>query len=86
MRRRHFVGTEALELRSKLGENFLIVVPGIRPVRNTDDQKRTVDVEEAFQGGADYIVVRRPIKDAPDGPAAAASAIQERIKRLFEKA
>jgi orotidine-5'-phosphate decarboxylase len=76
-------GLEAEGLRAELDENFLIVVPGIRPVKNVDDQKRTVDVEEAFEKGADYIVVGRPIRDAAD-PAQAARAIQDRIRRLFE--
>jgi orotidine-5'-phosphate decarboxylase len=77
-------GLEAPELRDKLGDGFLIVVPGIRPVANVDDQKRTVDVEEAFENGADYIVVGRPIRDAAD-PATAARDIQHRIKRLFDR-
>ena len=75
-------GLEAEDLRANLGENFLIVVPGIRPVANVDDQKRTVDVEAAFQKGADYIVVGRPIKDTPD-PKKAAEDIQTRIAKLF---
>jgi len=75
-------GLEAKALRDELGDRFLIVVPGIRPVANIDDQKRTVDIEEAFQNGADYIVVGRPIKD-DDDPLQAALKIQERIKRLF---
>jgi orotidine-5'-phosphate decarboxylase len=75
-------GLEAPQLREKLGDRFLIVVPGIRPVANVDDQKRTVDVEEAFENGADYIVVGRPIRNAPDKRAAAAK-IQQRISRLF---
>lgn len=75
-------GMEADRLRDQLGEGFLIVVPGIRPVSNTDDQKRTVDVEEAFLKGADYIVVGRPIRLDPD-PASAAHNIQERIRALF---
>jgi orotidine-5'-phosphate decarboxylase len=75
-------GLEAEALRAELGENFLVVVPGIRPVANIDDQKRTVDVEEAFRRGADYIVVGRPIKDAPD-PKKAAEDIQARIAALF---
>ena len=41
-----------------------------------------MDVEDAFLSGADYIVVGRPIRQAPD-PRAAAAAIQERITRLF---
>jgi orotidine-5'-phosphate decarboxylase len=77
-------GLEAPEIRDKLGDGFLIVVPGIRPVANVDDQKRTVDVEEAFENGADYIVVGRPIRDAAD-PATAARDIQHRIKRLFDR-
>ncbi|MGH8570723.1 MAG: orotidine 5'-phosphate decarboxylase / HUMPS family protein [Gammaproteobacteria bacterium] len=36
----------------------------------------------AFQNGADYIVVGRPIRDAPD-PRAAAERVQERIQTLF---
>ena len=75
-------GLEADQLRDQLGENFLIVVPGIRPVANVDDQKRTVNVEEAFENGADYIVVGRPIRLAKD-PCAEALSIQARIARLF---
>ena len=77
-------GLEAAELREHLGDRLLIITPGIRPVLNrpTDDQKRTMDVEDAFLNGADYIVVGRPIRQAPD-PQAAAAAIQQRIARLF---
>jgi orotidine-5'-phosphate decarboxylase len=75
-------GLEAEELRSTLGKNFLIVVPGIRPRANVDDQKRTVDVEGAFRKGADYIVVGRPIREASN-PVQAASDIQARIRTLF---
>jgi orotidine-5'-phosphate decarboxylase len=58
------------------------VTPGIRPVENFDDQKRVVDVEEAFEDGADNIVVGRPICNAAD-PYRTAANIQERIARLF---
>lgn len=75
-------GLEANALRQELGERFLIVVPGIRPVANVDDQKRTVDVEDAFKNGADYIVVGRPIREAADR-AEAAHNIQVRISNLF---
>ena len=77
-------GLEAAKLRADLGDQLLVITPGIRPVLNRpmDDQKRTMDVEEAFLSGADYIVVGRPIRQAPD-PRAAAAAIQERIARLF---
>ena len=75
-------GLEATELRKNYGEKFIIVTPGIRPVANIDDQKRTVDVKTAFLNGADYIVVGRPIKSATD-PEKAATAIQEEIASLF---
>lgn len=75
-------GLEAPELRNELGERFLIVTPGIRPVANIDDQKRTVDIEQAFLNGADYIVIGRPIRNAQD-PRLAAADIQRRIARLF---
>ena len=76
-------GLEAPELRKELGAKFLVITPGIRPVANVDDQKRTVNVEQAFQNGADYIVVGRPIKAAPD-PRAAAESIQATIASVFE--
>jgi len=77
-------GLEISRLRKELGDKLLIVVPGIRPVENTevDDQKRTVNVETAFKNGADYIVVGRPIKKAPD-PKQAAEDIQSSIAKVF---
>jgi orotidine-5'-phosphate decarboxylase len=76
-------GMEVRRLRQGLGNRLTVVVPGIRPIKNTttDDQKRTVDVEEAFENGADYIVVGRPIKDDPD-PRKAAEDMQERIAKI----
>jgi orotidine-5'-phosphate decarboxylase len=73
-------GMEAPALKRELGDRLLVVTPGIRPVQNRpgDDQKRTVDVAQAFANGADYIVVGRPIRQAPD-PRAAALAIQATI-------
>lgn len=71
-------GLEVPALRAGVDPALLVVCPGIRPVANTDDQKRTLSVAEAFANGADYIVVGRPIRDAAD-PAAAAAAIQHQI-------
>jgi len=71
-------GLEARSLRQALGQGFLVVTPGIRPVVNDDDQKRTVNVRQAFEYGADYIVVGRPIRDAAD-PVKAAREIQSEI-------
>lgn len=77
-------GLEAPKLRRHYGDAFVIVSPGIRPVENRaeDDQRRTVDVETAFRNGADYVVVGRPIRDAPD-PRQAAERFQERIEAIF---
>lgn len=76
-------GLEAPALRRELGDRLLVVTPGVRPVQNrSDDQKRTVDVAQAFRNGADYIVVGRPIREAPD-PRTAAQAVQATIERVF---
>lgn len=77
-------GLEAPLIRRELGDRLLVVTPGIRPVENrpTDDQKRTVDVAQAFRNGADYIVVGRPIRQAAD-PRQAALAIQDTIRSVF---
>ncbi len=77
-------GLEAPRLRRELGSDFLVVSPGIRPAegRLPDDQKRTVGVEGAFLGGADYIVVGRPIRQAAD-PRAQVLEIQGKIAALF---
>lgn len=78
-------GLEAPRLREDLGDKFLIVAPGIRPVENriiTEDQKRIVTVEGAFLSGADYIVVGRPIRNDSD-PRQAAERIQATIREIF---
>ena len=78
-------GLEASKLKAQFKDNLLVVTPGIRPVENRrDDQKRTVDVAQAFANGADYIVVGRPVRDAAD-PRAAAEAIQKTISGIFSK-
>ena len=76
-------GLEAPALRAGVDPALIVVCPGIRPVANkSDDQQRTVDVRQAFENGADYIVVGRPIREAAD-PKAAAEAIQSTIAGLF---
>ncbi len=79
-------GLEARDLREDLDDRLIIVTPGIRPVKNIDDQKRTVNVEEAFRNGADYIVVGRPIREPKEShtPKAAADDIQKRIRAIFK--
>lgn len=75
---------EAAKLKAQFKERLLVVTPGIRPKENkpADDQKRSMDVDEAFRAGSDYIVVGRPIRTAAD-PRAAALAIQESIRKVF---
>ena len=75
-------GLEAKRIKAEFKDRLLVVTPGIRPVDTQDDQKRTVDVAQAFANGADYIVVGRPIRQAAD-PRAAALAIQKTIEGSF---
>lgn len=77
-------GLEVRRLREAIDNRLLVITPGIRPVENRpeDDQKRVVTVEDAFRGGADYIVVGRPIRNAAD-PRAAALSIQRQIAAVF---
>lgn len=77
-------GLEAPAIRAALGPDLLIICPGIRPPDNLQDHKRVVDVEQAFLNGADYIVVGRPIRNAPN-PKAKAQEIQRRIATIFGK-
>jgi orotidine-5'-phosphate decarboxylase len=67
---------DAEVIRAACGNPFLIVTPGIRGAKPVagDDQKRVVAPREAVERGADYLVVGRPIRLAPD-PAAEADAI-----------
>ena len=78
-------GRELPVLRKALDDRLLVVTPGIRPLDNdeTQDQKRVVTPQAAMAGGADHIVVGRPINAAPD-PRAAALAIQNEISRGLE--
>lgn len=77
-------GLEAPKIKAAFGDRLLVVTPGIRPAGSAlGDQKRAVDVAQAFANGADYIVVGRPIRDAAD-PRAAAEAIQATIASAFK--
>jgi orotidine-5'-phosphate decarboxylase len=77
-------GLEVALLRAELDHRLLVITPGIRPVENRmeDDQKRVVSVEQAFENGADYIVVGRPIRDAADRKAMA-EKVQQQIAAVF---
>jgi len=62
---------EVAALRAACGENFLLVVPGIRPAGSSaGDQKRVMTPREALEAGADYLVIGRPITAASDAAAA----------------
>ena len=71
-------GMEVPRLRAEVDHALVTVCPGIRPVVNDDDQKRSVDVAQAFANGADYIVMGRPIHQADD-PRRAAEHVQQQI-------
>lgn len=77
-------GLEVPKLREHVDARLLVVTPGIRPVANRPegDQKRVVSVEQAFENGADHVVVGRPIRDAAS-PRAAAEDIQSTIAGIF---
>lgn len=65
------------ELRRVLGPEPLVVTPGIRPASGAaDDQKRVATPRQAAAAGADFLVIGRPVTQAPD-PAAALAAIAD---------
>jgi len=66
-------------LRGKMGNDFVIVTPGIRGATEMkkDDQKRTLSAYEAIKAGADYIVVGRPIRTADKPLEACRQIVQE---------
>lgn len=60
-------GFEAREVRRACGQDFVIVVPGIRPAgRPKHDQRSVSSATQAFKAGADFIVIGRPIIEAED--------------------
>lgn len=78
---------EATVIRWACGEKFLIVTPGIRSAEapssglQQDDQQRSASPLEAVKGGADYLVVGRPILEAVN-PKEAAQRILEELRRV----
>jgi len=70
---------ELAPLRDALGDAPMLVVPGIRPAGSAvGDQARVASPRQAIADGADWLVVGRPITNAPD-PAEAARAIAAEI-------
>ncbi len=69
---------EASAIRAAVGADFTLVTPGIRPAgAAAGDQKRIVSPAAAIAAGADYLVVGRPITEAPDPRAAADGIVAE---------
>lgn len=69
---------EATRLRAEFGDDMLIVTPGIRPAGAArNDQKRVTTPTDALKAGADYLVVGRPITQAPDKRVAAETILAE---------
>ena len=70
---------EAADMRALVGPDMLLVTPGIRMADGVlADQKRVMTPARAIAAGANYLVVGRPVTQAPD-PAAAARAIVAEI-------
>jgi orotidine-5'-phosphate decarboxylase len=85
-RRAHDLGVDGIvcsaaetsALRLMVGNDMVLVTPGIRPAGSqSGDQKRVVTPANAIAAGADYLVVGRPIIEAPDPPAVAAAIIAD---------
>jgi orotidine-5'-phosphate decarboxylase len=71
---------EAAMVRRIVGADLALVTPGIRPAGGTvGDQKRVATPADAIRNGADYLVVGRPVTQAPD-PRAVAEAIVAEIE------
>ncbi|HJQ72455.1 MAG TPA: orotidine-5'-phosphate decarboxylase [Actinomycetota bacterium] len=60
-------GEDVEDVRATCGEEFCLVVPGIRPAgSNGHDQVRVLTPAEAIERGADFLVIGRPVTEAPD--------------------
>jgi orotidine-5'-phosphate decarboxylase len=78
-------GEEPGVIRQKVGQDFLIVTPGIRPAgTGIDEHARVTTPAQAISAGADYLVVGRPIRDAKD-PRQAADAIVAEMQGVFDE-
>jgi orotidine-5'-phosphate decarboxylase len=74
-------GREVEAVRGRFGPHFTLLTPGVRPAWSVvakDDQSRVLTPSEAIRRGADFIVVGRPIAQAPD-PAEAARKVLDEI-------
>ncbi|MFC6669596.1 orotidine-5'-phosphate decarboxylase [Marinobacterium aestuariivivens] len=71
---------EVRPLRERIGADFKLVTPGIRPAdAEAGDQRRIMTPGEAVVAGSDYLVIGRPITRAED-PLAMLDRIQAEIE------
>ncbi|WP_394850286.1 orotidine-5'-phosphate decarboxylase [Pendulispora brunnea] len=87
---------EVATLRVELGPMATLITPGVRPeipglpgatfnagsAKGSDDQKRVATARDAIARGADYVVVGRPIRDAAD-PVAAAASLDQSVREAL---
>ena len=72
-------------LRGECGRAFRLVTPGIRPAQGAqNDQQRVMTPTAAIAAGADYLVIGRPVTQAPD-PVAALDMINREIAGKHSK-
>lgn len=73
---------EASALRQSLGEEFLLVTPGIRPVgSDINDQHRVMTPSDAIVAGVNFLVMGRPIRNA-ENPNQLLSAINHELSAI----
>ena len=78
-------GLEVEMIKAKIGQDFVAVTPGIRPLWEgikSDDQQRITTPARAIQHGSDFLVIGRPIRDAKD-PRKAAIRIADEIESVL---
>jgi len=72
---------EVAAIRAEVGDDVLLITPGVRPAgADVNDQARVATPEEALRSGADLLVIGRPITGAAD-PGAAAATIAAALRR-----
>ena len=77
---------EVAVLRGLTGPEGVLVVPGIRPAgADAGDQKRLATPADALKAGASYLVVGRPITQAPNPAKAVEAILEEMAKQAAEK-
>ena len=73
---------EASRLRAELGDEFLLVTPGIRPLAaDHGDQRRVATPLAAMASGSSFLVIGRPIT-GDSNPAQALAAINAELEGL----